>query len=194
MGPFDQPGPWDTNGIEGVKRFLDKVWRLFEDSTQRRNDATTFDLETIYHQSVKKVSEDIETLFFNTAVSQLMILTNAFQEAGGVPKKMADGYLKLLAPFAPHLAEELWQKTGHEGSIHVSDWPAFDSAKAIAATFELVVQVNGKVRDRMRVRSDISEEEAKAKALASENVRKHLEGREPKKIIYVKGKLVAIAV
>jgi leucyl-tRNA synthetase len=194
MGPFDQPVPWDTNGIEGVKRFLDKVWRLFEERASGIGHRASDNLEMVYHQTIKKVSEDIETFSFNTAVSQLMILTNAFQEAGGVPKKMADGYLKLLAPFAPHIAEELWEKTGHEGSIHVSDWPAFDSAKAVAATFELVIQVNGRVRDRMRVPADISEEEAKAKALASENVQRHLQGREPKKIMYVKGRIVTIAV
>ncbi len=190
MGPFDQPVPWDTNGIEGVKRFLDKVWRLFESEHPK----SSTELETIYHQTVKKISEDIDTLGFNTAVSQLMILTNAFQEAGGVPDDMVEGYLKVLAPFAPHVADELWQKSGHKGSIHVSDWPSYNAKKAVAATFELVVQVNGKVRDRIQVPQDISEKEATKQALASEKVQKFMEGKEPKKIIYVKGKLVTIAV
>jgi len=193
MGPFDQPVPWDTNGIEGVKRFLDKIWRLFEPPAASRQPPAA-DLETIYHQSVKKVSEDIDSLGFNTAVSQLMILANAFQDAGGVPEEMKEGYLKILAPFAPHLAEELWEKTGHEGSIHVSSWPSFDASKIVASTFELVIQVNGKVRDRIQVSTDISEEEAKEKALTSEKVQQYLEGKEPKKIIYVKGKLVTLAV
>jgi leucyl-tRNA synthetase len=133
-----------------------------------------------------------------------MILTNAFVDAGHVPDEMVDGYLKILAPFAPHLAEELWHRKHHqsfigkllgkETTIHLESWPAYDPAKAVSATFELVVQVNGKVRDRISVSADISEEDAKAKALASENVKKHLDGKKPKKIIYVKGKLVTIAV
>lgn len=193
IGPFDQPAPWDTNGIEGVKRFLDKVWRLFDEKpTDLRTHGST-DLDVTYHQSIKKISEGIESLGFNTAISQLMILTNAFTDAGGVPEEMKEGYLKLLAPFAPHLAEELWNRSGGEESIHVSAWPSYDESKIVAASFELVVQVNGKVRDRIQVASDISEEEAKAKALSSENVQKYLEGKEPKKVIYVKGKLVTIA-
>lgn len=193
IGPFDQPAPWDVKGIEGVKRFLDKVWRLFEiaDSELRIADSG---LETIYHQSVKKISSDIETLAFNTAVSQLMVLTNAFVDAGGVPEEMVEGYLKLLAPFAPHLAEEIWHTLGKGGSVHMSGWPTYDETKTVSASFELVIQVNGKVRDRIQVPSDISEDEAKAKALASENVQKYLEDKEPKKIIYVKGKLVTIAI
>ncbi len=203
IGPFEQPVPWDTNGIEGVKRFLDKVWRLFEGSGDK-GQGSGKNLETIYHQTVKKVTEDIESLSFNTAVSQFMILTNAFVDAGGVPEEMVDGYLKMLAPFAPHLAEELWHRKHHqsfigkllgrETTIHLKSWPVFDPAKAVSASFELVIQVNGKVRDRINVPADISEEDAKAKALASENVKKYLDGKKPKKIIYVKGKLVTIAV
>jgi leucyl-tRNA synthetase len=203
IGPFDQPAPWDTNGIEGSKRFLDKVWRLFEEGRESRveglgaTDLRTYgptDLETIYHQSIKKISEDIESRGFNTVVSQLMILTNAFADAGGVPSDMVEGYLKLLAPVASHLAEELWHRLGRSGSVHTSGWPMYDASKVVSATFELVVQVNGKVRDRIQVASDISEEDAKAKALASEQVQKYLEGKQLKKIIYIKGKLVTIAV
>ncbi len=193
IGPFDQPAPWDTKGIEGVKRFLDKVWRLFEDTAPRAPRPAP-SLETIYHQSIKKISEDIESRAFNTAISQLMVLTNAFTDAGGVPEGMKEGYLQLLAPFAPHLAEELWSKLGKDGSVHASGWPTYDASKIVSATFELVIQVNGKVRDRIQVASDISEEEAKSKALASAQVQKYLEGKEPKKIIYVKGRLVTIAV
>ena len=193
IGPFDQHAPWDTNGIEGVKRFLDKVWRLFE-ITNSELRITNSELETIYNQSVKKIGEDIDGLAFNTAISQLMILTNAFTEAGGVPEAMVDGYLKILAPFAPHLAEEIWHRVAREGSVQTSGWPKYDASKIVSANFELVVQVNGKVRDRIEVASDISEADAKAKALASEKVQKHLEGHEPKQVIYVKGKLVSISV
>jgi leucyl-tRNA synthetase len=191
MGPFDQPVPWDTNGIEGVRRFLDKAWRLLGDDA---DPAVSPTLETVYHQSVKKIGEDIESLSFNTAVSQLMIVTNALVEVGGVPRAFRDGYLKLIAPFAPHMAEELWSRMGHADSIHRSAWPAFDPSKVVADTFELVIQVNGKVRDRIIVSADISEADAKAHALASESVQRYLEGKEPKKIMYVKGKLVTVVV
>lgn len=191
MGPFDQPVPWDTNGIEGVRRFLDKVWKLFSGSSLP---SITPELETLYHQTMKKVSDDIESLSFNTAVSQLMILTNAFTDAGGVPKEFQEGYLKLLAPFVPHIAEELWRDHGHDMSIHLSSWPTHDATKIVASSFELVIQVNGKVRDRFNVPADISEEDAKARALASENVRKYLGDKTPSKVIYVKGRLVTIAI
>lgn len=193
MGPFDQPVPWDTNGMEGVKRFLDKVWRLFENRDSPVASRDSKELETLYHQTVKKVSEDIESLGFNTAVSHLMVLTNAFTKAGGVPSEYVEGYLKILAPFAPHLAEEIWHKLGKTTSIHRESWPSFDATKAVSATFELVIQVNGKVRDRIQVSAEITEEEAKAMALASESAKKYFEGTEPKKIIYVKGRLVTIA-
>lgn len=190
MGPFDQPVPWDTNGIEGVKKFLDKVWNLFASSSMNpfKND----DVETLYHQTVKKIGEGIETLHFNTCVSQLMILTNAFTDAGGIPEAMRAGFIQLLAPFAPHLAEELWQQIGQKGSVHRSGWPVFDTSKLKNQSFELVVQVNGKVRAKVEVSSDISEEEAKARAL--EAAAKWLEGKKPSKVVYVQGRLVSIAV
>lgn len=206
MGPFDQPVPWDTNGIEGVRRFLDKVWLLFPERAERvegqrlpNHEASTSSghsqgLETLYHQTVKKITEGVEKLEFNTCVSQLMILTNAYQDAGGVPVAQREGFLQMLAPFAPHLAEELWEKLGKSGSIHHSGWPVFDSHKLQAPSFELVLQVNGKVRDRVQVPSDISEEEAKAKAFGSEKMQQHLQGKEPKQVVYVKGKLVNIVV
>lgn len=190
MGPFDQPVPWYTNGIEGVRRFLDKVWRLFkEDGMQDAKD-----LETVYHQTIKKVGDDIESLGFNTAISQLMILTNAYVEAGAVPVNHREGYLQLIAPFAPHMAEELWSQMGKTESIHLSGWPTYDAAKTIAATFELVIQVNGKVRDKILVPSDISEQDATARALASEAIQRYLEGKKPSKILYIKGRLVAIVI
>ncbi|HVM90988.1 MAG TPA: class I tRNA ligase family protein, partial [Verrucomicrobiae bacterium] len=188
MGPFDQAVPWDTNGIEGMRKFLDRVWNMFEGAP-----ANPFsDLETIYNQSVKKISDGIEFMHFNTCISQLMILSNAFADAGGIPESMRAGFIQLLAPFAPHLADELWLKNGGVGSVHVSGWPSYDKSKLQAATFELVVQVNGKVRGKVTVDSDISEEDAKVQAL--QTVIKWLEGKEPKQIIYVKGKLVSIVV
>jgi leucyl-tRNA synthetase len=131
-------------------------------------------------------------MHFNTCVSQLMILSNAFADTGGVPSDMRKGFIQLLAPFAPHLAEELWEKIGDTGSVHRSGWPTFDASKLKAATFELVVQVNGKVRAKVEVDSDIAEADAKAKALAA--AEKWLEDKEPKQVIYVAGKLVSIVV
>jgi leucyl-tRNA synthetase len=188
MGPFDQAVPWDVNGIEGVRKFLDRVWNLFDGAAPN----PFSDLETIYNQTVKKVGDGIEFMHFNTCISQMMILSNAFGDAGGIPDGMRKGFIQLLAPFAPHLAEELWEKIGETGSVHVSGWPSYDKAKLQAATFELVVQVNGKVRAKIMVDSDITEEQAKAAAL--EAVAKWLEGKEPKQSRYVKGKLVSLVV
>jgi len=194
IGPFDQDAPWDTNGIEGIRRFLEKVWKLFDVETLA-DEALSEEVETLFHQTIKKVGDDIESMSFNTAVSAMMILTNALMDVGAekVSMEHRKALLKLLAPFAPHLAEELWSRMGEKGSIHHAPWPAFDPAKLVASTFELVIQVNGKVRDRVTVSSDVSEEEATKQALASEKVRATLDGKEPKKIVYVKGRLVSIS-
>ncbi len=205
IGPYDQPAPWDTNGIEGVRRFLDRVWGLFMEPRMhgvkgRESDASSLtlrDLTTLYQQTVKKVTEGIDGLQFNTCVSQLMILTNAFQTIGHVPETMVEGYVKMLAPFAPHLADEIWcEVLGHTMSMNAcgAGWPTFDVAKLQAATFELVVQVNGRVRDKIVVASDISEEEARQVALASAIVAKWMDGKVPAQVVYVKGRLVSIVV
>ncbi|HPF95016.1 MAG TPA: class I tRNA ligase family protein [bacterium] len=190
MGPFDQAVPWDTNGIEGVKRFLDKIWQLFD----RENEVpeASAALETLYHQTVKKVGEGIDELQFNTCVSSLMILVNAFQDHGGIPASMKKGFVGIVAPFIPHLSEELWMKLGEKGSVHLSAWPKYNESKLVADTFELVVQVNGKVRAKLQASTSITEEEAKALALNAEGIATWLDGKEPKKVIYIKGKLVSI--
>lgn len=189
LGPYDQPATWDTTGIEGVRRFLDKTWNVF---TEGKPVEMTSELETKYHQTVKKVSEGIDGLQFNTCISQLMILMNAYQEVSGIPIALKKGTIQLLAPFAPHLASELWEREGYEGDVHNNGWPAFEASKLTSATFELVVQINGKLRDRFTVNSDISEVEAKALVLSSTNVQKWLEGKEPKKVVYIPGRLVSI--
>jgi len=193
MGPFDQPVPWDTNGIEGVRKFLEKVWGLFTRSEDEHVNSNA-DLETIYHQSVMKITEGIDQLQFNTCISQLMILTNAFTDARGVPKEMQVGYLQILAPFAPHITEELWSRLGQMGSIHRSAWPTYDASKLQAATFELVVQINGKVRAKIAVGSTIDEAGARAAALSDENVQKHLDGKELQQVRYIPGKLLSLVV
>jgi leucyl-tRNA synthetase len=192
IGPFDADAPWSTKGIEGIRRFLDRIWGLFADG--KYDEAPLPDAyQTVFHRTVKKVGEDIESMDFNTAVSSLMILLNETEGLKrALPKAQAEAFVKLVAPFAPHLSEELWHRMGHEDSVHRAMWPAFDPAKLAAASFELVVQVNGKVRDKVTVPADISDEDAKAKALASEAVQRYLNGGAPKQVIYVKGRLVNV--
>jgi leucyl-tRNA synthetase len=204
MGPFDQAVPWDTNGIEGVKRFLEKVWRMYDVGAplagalvgmpkgQAQGQPLPETTETLLHRTIKKVGEDIESMNFNTAVSAMMILVNELS-AGSLDRATAESFLKILAPFAPHMTEELWHELGNTTSIHVSGWPAYDASKLQASTFELVVQVNGKVRDKMMVASDISEKDATALALASEKIQAAFGGKMPQKIVYVKGRILSIS-
>jgi len=209
IGPFDQDAPWDTHGIEGVKRFLEKVWKLVfvipaeagiqkPDSPVKLEEDKAGDVETLLNQTIKKVGEDIEAMRFNTAVSALMILVNGLSESVGsndhLPLQTAESLLKILAPFAPHLSDELWHKLGHTTSIHREPWPQYDPVKCVSSTFEMVIQVNGKVRDKMEVPTDISEDDAKSKAMASEKVKPYLEGKGPQKVVYVKGRLVSISI
>ncbi len=188
MGPFDQPVPWDTNGIQGVKRFLDRVWSLYAEAAET---AETPALKTLYHQTVKKLTEGIDGLQFNTCVSQLMILSNAYQEAGGIPEIQREGFVQLLAPFAPHLAEEIWQTHGKTGSIHTSGWPTYDPQALESDTYELVVQVNGKVRGKVQVDRSIDEEAARTAALRDETVQRWCEGKTIEKTVFIPGRLIS---
>ncbi|MDD5566883.1 MAG: non-canonical purine NTP pyrophosphatase [Patescibacteria group bacterium] len=190
MGPFEAVKPWKTNGLIGVKRFLDKVW-----SVQEKVGAST-DSETLrlLHQTIKKVGSDIETFNFNTGVSSLMIFTNRLMAESSISKKDFGSLVKLLSPFAPHLAEELWENLGEKESVFKSAWPKYDAKLVKEETFDLVVQVNGKVRDRITVPAGISEEQARAKALTSEKINTFLNGQEPKKVIYVPGRLINLVV
>lgn len=222
IGPFDQDAPWDTNGIEGIKRFLEGVWTMFNgciDAGYVSDHPMSEDLEVLLHKTIKKVGDDIENMKFNTSVSAMMILMNGMagdvvpeehqwsadptrksttltSEIAGkatLNRFAAETFLKILAPFAPHITEELWERFGHDKSIHQTEWPSFDPSKLQSSTFTLVVQVNGKVRDRLEVSSDISEEEAVQRALASEKVQASLEGKTPAKTIYIKGRLVSVS-
>jgi leucyl-tRNA synthetase len=201
---WEMGAPWDSNGIEGSARWIRRVWTLFTDPTSppTASDETKKNLRRKVHQTLKRVTRDFENFDFNTIVSALMELLNEMykaREAGAVGtdewKEAQDIYLKMMAPVAPHISEELWtEHLGKPYSIHQQAWPAVDEAAAKDDVIELPVQINGKVRDRVKVAADASEDDIKAAVMASEAVQKYLEGKEPKKIIIAKGKLVSLVV
>jgi leucyl-tRNA synthetase len=191
MGPFEQAIPWDEKGVVGVFRFLERVWKLQEKVGGKNGDKK---IEKVLHQTIKKVGEDIEAMKFNTAVSQLMILTNALADEKIISREAWQAFLKILAPLAPHLAEELWEELGNKKSVHLAEWPKYDPALIVEEEIDLIIQINGKVRDSIKVKAGISEEEAKKVAVESEKVKKWTDGQKIKKIIFVKGRLVNIVV
>jgi len=205
IGPWEQGGEWDDSGIGGIIRWMNRVWNLVNDEYNHTgsNDGgqAKTELGRMTHQTIKKVTEDIERTHFNTMVAALMELTNHLtrvKEAGVVSvnawQESIKSLLLLMAPTAPHLTEELWQRTGREYSIHNQAWPKWDEALIKEEEITLVVQVNGKVRDKAIVPVSISEDEAKKLAAQQAKVRPHLEGREVVKVIYVPRKLVNIVV
>ena len=195
MGPFDQAVAWDTNGLIGVRRFLDRAWNLQDKIVGTQNLASNqTNIITTLHQTIKKVTDDIEGMRFNTAIAKMMEFVNEASKAETISKEMYTDFIKLLSPFAPHMTEEIWSTLGNEGSIATASWPVFDENLAKENTVTIAVQVNGKIRATFETAAEISEEEAKSKALSEENVQKYLEGKNPQKIIYVKGKLVSIVV
>jgi leucyl-tRNA synthetase len=200
---WDMGAPWNSSGIEGTARWLRRVWALFCDPSQPGNpsDDTVRSLRRKVHQTLRRVTHDFEQFEFNTIVSSLMELQNEMSKArdagiSGTPawEEAQDIYLHMLAPVSPHIAEELWARLGKPYSVHNQPWPEVDQDAAAEEQITLVVQVNGKVRDRILVPVDTGEEEAKAAALASEAVRKLLDGKQPRKVIVVPGKLVNVVV
>jgi leucyl-tRNA synthetase len=194
MGPFTQNISWNTEGLVGMRRFLERVWRVQERITNHESRITNQKLEAAVHQSIRKVTEDIDGFKFNTAISALMILANAMEKERHVSDIMYRKFLILLSPFAPHIAEELWERLGNEQSIFLEKWPQYDPEKAVEALVTIAVSVNGKVRDTITVTRDMSEEDLRSQALSSEKVRKYLEGEEPKKVIVVPGRIVNIVI
>ncbi|MFA5029152.1 MAG: class I tRNA ligase family protein [Patescibacteria group bacterium] len=193
MGPFDQAIPWDTKGVLGVRRFLEKVWLFFGDEKNITKEADE-ELERVLNKTIKKVGEDIETMHFNTAVSAMMILVNKITEKKSATKEILEKFLIILSPFAPHLTEELWGRLGHQNSIALEKWPAYDKVLIKDEQVEIVVQVNGKVRAKILVSADISEGEVVELAGQNENVKKYLEGQQIKKTVFVPGKLISFVV
>ncbi|NUM25563.1 MAG: leucine--tRNA ligase [Candidatus Buchananbacteria bacterium] len=193
MGPFDQAIPWDTKGVIGVRRFIEKVWALYTGGVVIV-DSVSPELTTLVHKTVKKVSDDIESQDYNTAVSAMMILVNKISEEKAMDQFTAEALVKLLSPFAPHLSEEIWELTGHKGSISQAPWPVFDPALIMDSEIDLIVQVNGKLRDKIRVPADINEQKAEILAKQSEKVLVHLKDREIKNVIFVPGRLINFVV
>jgi leucyl-tRNA synthetase len=208
-------GPWNTDNIQGVVRWLNRVWAVVQEdkgplsgtndgSAKGESDVggqmaqSVIELRRIMHQTIKKVSDDFEAYEFNTIVSALMEYTNALYkhraelQGSAAWDEALDTLLKLMAPVTPHIAEELWASRGRPYSIHQQSWPVYDPAAAAEALVTIVVQVNGKVRDRVQVPAEASESEVKAAALASEGARRNMDGKEPRQVVVVPGRLVNI--
>jgi leucyl-tRNA synthetase len=199
MGPLEDVKPWSTKGVEGVSRFLNRVWRLYilDDNTVDRalgDTPVSGNLEFVWNSTVRKVTDDIENLRFNTAISQMMIFVNEVMKEEVRPRGMLEKFLILLSPFAPHIAEELWSRLGHTGSIAYVPWPSYDQAKIRQSTVEVVLQINGKVRSKVIVNADTPEHELETLCLADETVRKHLDGKKVVRAIVVKNRLVNLVV
>ena len=196
MGPLDATIAWSEKGLDGSRRFLDRVWRLIitdENSINKKIvDSNNHSLDKVYNQTVKKVTEDFDTLSFNTAISQLMVFINECYKTNEVYKPYIEGFVKMLSPIAPHIGEELWDRLGHENTITYQPWPTFDGSLLVDDEVEIVVQVNGKVRAKINIPKDLSKEEMQDLALSNDNVKMSIEGKEVKKVIAVPQKLVNI--
>ena len=196
MGPLDASIAWSEDGLNGANKFIDRVWNLLIDENgQLRDRITTINegnLDLIYNQTVKKVTEDYEKLHFNTAISQLMVLVNEFYKADSLPLEYVEGLVKLISPITPHMAEELWTLLGHVGSIAYAKWPTYDESKLVEDTVEIVVQVNGKIKQHLHVSRTASKEELEELALNDEKIKTELEGKTIRRVIAVPGKLVNV--
>lgn len=199
MGPLNASIDWDDNGPSGVKKFLDRVWRTFVNDldldpipSEKISDENDGKLDKIYNETVKTVTEHFEELRFNTAISQMMVFMNACQKVDKIPREYAEGFVKLMAPVAPHMMEEIWHVFGHDESVQFAAWPTYDASKLVESTVEMAVTVNGKKRGSFEIAKDASKEEAQAAATALPHVKEFLEGKEIKKVIVVPNKIVNI--
>lgn len=192
MGPFDQAIAWNADSLAGAYRFIERVWALQEKALKKDTAASKIEVEILLNQTIKKVSEDIEGMKFNTAISSLMILTNALLAETSIPVNVYEVFLKLLAPFAPHVTEELWQAHGNTGSIHREPWPSYDPSKLESDTVRLVVQINSKVRGHVDISRTCTEDEIMATVKADPAISKWLGEGKPKKVVFVPGRLINI--
>jgi len=197
MGPLEAMKPWSSKSVEGISRFLDRVWRLFineDGSLAVTADEPSEDVLRILHQTIAKVTEDVEALKFNTAISQMMVFANEIMKQPARPRVVLEPFLLALAPFAPHLAEELWQRLGHDESLAHAPWPSYDSALCIENAVTVAVQVNGKLRATLELPRGAEQANVQAAALADERIRRHVIGRTIRKVIHVKDKLLNLVV
>ncbi|EJF00317.1 leucine--tRNA ligase [Liquorilactobacillus mali] len=198
MGPLDASIAWSTDGLNGANKFINRIWRLIIDENDHLRDRVTTlndgKLDFIYNQTVKKVTEDYAALHFNTAISQLMVFVNEAYKAEALPLEYIEGFVKMISPIIPHVAEELWTKLGHVGSITYEKWPTFDEDKLVEDTVEVVLQVNGKVRQHLNVSKQISKEDLQKMALDDEKIKNEITGKNIARVIVVPGKLVNIVV
>ena len=191
MGPLEADKPWSNQGVEGAHRWLERVYRIIIESNVI-TDEPVQELELVYHQTVKKVSEDYNALAFNTAISQMMIFINEVYKVNKLPREYAEGFIKMLSCICPHLGEEMWSLLGHDNTIAFESWPTYDESKLVMNTIKMAVSVNGKPRATIEVPLDLDEEELKKIALSQEGVIRNTEGKEIKKIIIVKNKIINI--
>ena len=191
MGPLEASKPWSDQGVEGANRYLNRVYRMIVECDFVKDEPTP-ELEVIYHQTVKKVSEDFDNLSFNTAISQMMIFTNEVYKIGKISKVYAEGFVKMIYCITPHVGEEMWEILGHKETIAFEKWPTFDESKIVKQLVKIAVSVNGKLRDTIEVKPDEDDEVVKQLAFATEGVKRHTEGKEIKKVIIVKNKIVNI--
>jgi len=197
MGPLEAMKPWSTRGVEGVTRFLERVWRMIVNEEGRLSAAVVSSVaalehQRILHQTIKKVTEDIEHLRFNTAISQMMVFTNEMTKLEQRPRSLIEPFVLVLSPFAPHLAEELWALLGHQPSVSQQSWPAFDPALTVSDRLTIPIQINGKLRGKIEVGPDVGRQEIEA--FARQEAAEWLQGKELKKIIYVEKKLINFVV
>ncbi|MDP3704224.1 MAG: class I tRNA ligase family protein, partial [Candidatus Omnitrophota bacterium] len=199
MGPLEAVKPWSTRSIDGVARFLDRVWRLVvrEDGTLNpalQTAALSGEVNVLLHRTIKAVTDDLERLRFNTAISQLMVLTNGLADVKPLPNAAVESLILLLSPLAPHIAEELWQRLGHTKSLAREPWPRYDAKALEQSEVLMVVQVNGKVRARITVPTETSDDALRQTVLAHEQVKKFLDGQTVKQFIVVPKRLVNIVI
>jgi leucyl-tRNA synthetase len=197
LGPVEASKPWDTKGIEGVHRFLRKLWRLFNDELKGKvwNEERPTDAELkILHRTIKKIEQDTEHFSFNTAVSAFMVCVNELADLKCHKKQILEGVLVLLVPYAPHITEELWSQLGNAGTILDAAYPMLDEKYLVETAKEYPVSINGKVRTNINLALDLQQDEVEKMVLENEVVKKWLEGKEPKKIIYVKNKMINVVI
>lgn len=196
MGPLDAAIAWSENGLDGSRRFLDRIWRLLVTEegniTSKVVEEPTSALDKVYNQTVKKVTEDFDTLNFNTAISQMMVFINECYKQDHINKSYIEGFVKMLSPIAPHISEELWQKLGHTETVTYEEWPTFDESLLVDNEVEIVVQVNGKLKDKMKISKDLTKEEMETVALENDKIKEAIEGKTIRKVIAVPQKLVNI--